>query len=368
MTKIPKIDNYVHEDSMSSEQRKFYEIFVINLEKNDFVDLENNNWYLEIYLENLVCLWDEIGIELLLEKLLVIESLYDKKIEIISIKNYINECLLALEKYDEFLIKTKTYNINDHFFDIIYSLRLSLQKKLNLQADPLDIYCLQSPRTSEIIDKYPDLYRETIIKVFNEYGKNKSSWFEFIEKKFQALIKPQDYYIFETNNINKKNPYKIINFTFYNFYDLAFGINGLQSLLRQLTTKVENIVRTEIGLEKKEVAWFTETLVYDFIKENFPNEEIFQHGKPKWLGKQHYDIWIPKWKIAIEFHGDQHFISIDKWGGEKALQKTKERDSRKRFLSKQNDVDLFEIDDSTNMIDLIDDIKIIMNLKKVISF
>ena len=59
-----------------------------------------------------------------------------------------------------------------------------------------------------------------------------------------------------------------------------------------------------------------QTNLYNKLKETFPEEEILFEFSPKWLGQQHFDIYFPKYNIAIEYDGQQHFIPIEKFGGE----------------------------------------------------
>lgn len=48
-------------------------------------------------------------------------------------------------------------------------------------------------------------------------------------------------------------------------------------------------------------------------------------------------------KKCIEYNGEQHYKPIELFGGEKAFQKQKERDERKRKWCKKNNIELLEI-------------------------
>lgn len=71
--------------------------------------------------------------------------------------------------------------------------------------------------------------------------------------------------------------------------------------------------------------------------------EVIAHGQPRWLGRQHLDIWIPSRLITIEYQGLQHSPTVEFFGGEEAFERTKEQDDRKRSLCQYNDVTLIEI-------------------------
>ena len=68
----------------------------------------------------------------------------------------------------------------------------------------------------------------------------------------------------------------------------------------------------------------SETELYYLLKDNLSTEEIIHHGKPKWLGRQHVDIWFPKRKIGIEYQGIQHDQPVEYFGGEEGYKKAYE--------------------------------------------
>lgn len=112
---------------------------------------------------------------------------------------------------------------------------------------------------------------------------------------------------------------------------------------RTITKKIENIVRTEFGFKKVGECWVSEMLLYHLVCELMPNIEILMHYRPEWLEGLELDIFIPKYRIGIEYQGQQHFHPIKVWGGEDALKKVKSRDKKKVKLCKNNDVDLIKV-------------------------
>lgn len=50
-----------------------------------------------------------------------------------------------------------------------------------------------------------------------------------------------------------------------------------------------------------------EPKLFNKLKETFHNEVLINWGKETWLGRQHFDIYFPEYKIAIEYQGGQHF-------------------------------------------------------------
>lgn len=83
------------------------------------------------------------------------------------------------------------------------------------------------------------------------------------------------------------------------------------------------------------------------IKENELKEilintfkNIDYQKKFDWLGLQSLDFYLPKYNIGIECQGEQHFKSIEYFGGEEKLKNQIERDYRKIKLCEQNGVKL----------------------------
>lgn len=85
-----------------------------------------------------------------------------------------------------------------------------------------------------------------------------------------------------------------------------------------------------------------ENEVYGIIK-NW-NVEIIRNKTHKILkkSKQHFDFYLPKYDIAIECQGKQHYIPVEIFGGEDGFKKTIELDNIKKRLCKENNIDLFE--------------------------
>lgn len=90
----------------------------------------------------------------------------------------------------------------------------------------------------------------------------------------------------------------------------------------------------------------SQTKLYEKLKESFPNEEIlFEVGNSfiKWIDGQRFDIYFPKYNIAVEYNGIQHYIPIEHFGGQLKFQMQLEYDELKRQKCKENNCTLFEI-------------------------
>ena len=65
-----------------------------------------------------------------------------------------------------------------------------------------------------------------------------------------------------------------------------------------------------------------------------------RHKRFDWLGLQHLDFYLPKYNIAIECQGEQHYKPIGYFGGNDGFISQKERDLRKFGKCKDNNVEL----------------------------
>ena len=82
------------------------------------------------------------------------------------------------------------------------------------------------------------------------------------------------------------------------------------------------------------------------------NIEFEQQKKFEWLGRQTLDFYLPKYNIAIECQGEQHFKVVEHFGGEKEFQKLLRRDKIKKQKCDANNLKLFYVVDDINKIKL----------------
>jgi len=86
--------------------------------------------------------------------------------------------------------------------------------------------------------------------------------------------------------------------------------------------------------------WKGETELSQLVRSIFP--DACREYTAVWLGRQRIDIFVPSRKLAFEYHGEQHYHSIEYFGGEAGHKATRERDARKRNACKKAGVVLIE--------------------------
>jgi hypothetical protein len=119
----------------------------------------------------------------------------------------------------------------------------------------------------------------------------------------------------------------------------------------------ENEIRKMFGLPKIGEGWISETNLFYEIKTRFVKEVVIHHGRPSWLGKQHLDIYMPKFNIGIEYQGDQHYYPIDFFGGEASYIKNIVRDETKKQLCLKNNCHLIYVNPGYILDDIISQIE-----------
>lgn len=90
----------------------------------------------------------------------------------------------------------------------------------------------------------------------------------------------------------------------------------------------------------------SQTKLYEELQKYFPHEKILFEVTKKtisWIEDQRIDIYFPKYNIAIEYNGEQHYIPIEHFGGIAKFQDTQIKDNLKRNKCKENNCTLFEL-------------------------
>jgi hypothetical protein len=113
--------------------------------------------------------------------------------------------------------------------------------------------------------------------------------------------------------------------------------------LHELEREAENSVRREAQVPLIGQGWITETELYNLVRELVYPDEVIQHARLPWLGRQHLDILVPEHRLAIEYMGEQHHEAVTRFGGEDGLRYRQSLDERKRMLCLENGIRLIYV-------------------------
>lgn len=115
----------------------------------------------------------------------------------------------------------------------------------------------------------------------------------------------------------------------------------LEQEIKSVLRRSENILRNREGLPNIGEGYVNEVLLLNKIKEIFKKCRVEHHYRPQWLNGMELDIYIEKYKIGIEYQGEQHRRPIEYFGGRDAFEKQVARDFKKLQLCEANGIELF---------------------------
>jgi tetratricopeptide (TPR) repeat protein len=110
--------------------------------------------------------------------------------------------------------------------------------------------------------------------------------------------------------------------------------------IKAFERKLENDIREKLGYYKVGKKFLNETNLFKLVEKLHPECTIIHHYRPSWLFGQELDVFIKELNIGIEYQGEQHYQSIDFFGGDSGLKATQERDERKAQICAKEKVPL----------------------------
>lgn len=136
-----------------------------------------------------------------------------------------------------------------------------------------------------------------------------------------------------------KNNLKNIDYDFVDVprINLPFAIADFIEL--DLVSSLKGVLQNFIidnDLNIGDDRWISEKYFYFKVKEILPDVPVIRHARPEWLGNQHFDIYIPSKRIALEYNGKQHYEPIDHFGGQEDFEYRKKLDAKKLQKATEN--------------------------------
>ena len=90
-------------------------------------------------------------------------------------------------------------------------------------------------------------------------------------------------------------------------------------------------------------------MIEALIEKGIEYETQKQFEGMKYKGSLKFDFYLPRYNVALEVMGIQHFEPVKRFGGDKKFEETVIRDNIKRDYCKNNGIKLIEIDRSKEM-------------------
>lgn len=201
---------------------------------------------------------------------------------------------------------------------------------------------IQNNKENKIFKKY-----ENVLLSFQT--ENSEKWISKLWNKGELWLRYDDNPLSYTNDIN----------SFFYYIE-----NTITKIFKSIIFNKQDDFRVSIGLPKIGQGWVSETNLFNAVNRFFETEIVIQHATPKWLGRQHLDIYFTELNIGIEYQGKQHNEPVNFFGGEDGFKKTIERDERKKQLCIENNCLLFYVYPETNTDDFLLELESIINNKK----
>jgi CheY-like chemotaxis protein len=393
------------------EQAKFYYYWLEQFEKENFIDIQDNDSYLFVYL------YDVIGkfiktkdIDYLLTCFGKMQKGYVHREEImVHLSSWTKDAYLYVEDYDRWweYVKAGSFRIEDIInikskcsdtsIDGQNILKLAGTKSLTKfgrenaeqisQLATIFLNDFHKKNGKNIIEyfcaqfNYLNLTEEDFSKLKEFYSNEKDFilWKKIYEEDYKKMESGTYYhYLFSGIPSLKKEFSSADEFLDYCEKVKACGhlldkpgisldcipyiiTDALEGELKRILREAENTVREEKNLPKIGEGWISETELFYKICETFPNEKIVHHGRPVWLSPQHIDIYFPLRNIGIEYQGYQHQAPVDFFGGNDSFKKQQKLDMGKREKCKKNGCRLLYVYDNYTFNDIRQEIEDILN-------
>ena len=298
-----------------------------------------------VIMNRVLSAWNDIGIEKISQFLEWLKVAYSHNNRIPPVCDmYLHDCLLAQGKFQEFLDITLIKEPKDLFSTNgnLSSLCCNVSLHLGQQVREQDLVRMFPYTYNKVTKENPHLFAK-IFGLCKESSEQEGEWLQrSIDNKsnnesIMFGLNPSSYFLFQGHPFNDPK----LPFQYYRFY----ASRGLNSVVSETKRLAENLLRDELVMPRIGEGWISETELFNKIRDHFTSTEIIQHGSPRFLKGQHFDVWIPEYKVAVEYHGKQHFEPVEFFGGEEGYQNTVERDKRKLRICIANAVKLIVVEE-----------------------
>lgn len=203
--------------------------------------------------------------------------------------------------------------------------------------------CLSSGHSAVQYTVLVDQSQLEVLMVLYYLTIEKRRYFQYMNKEQRYL---QEYLLVHHPAMKLKKSLDLIDSEYGNtpIVENAAPILDAKETLKKYFDYLEDIrTSTYRRLEKMgrtHGKWVSEYKLYTLVKYLFP-DAIYQYSAV-WLEHQILDIYIPSFKVAIEYQGEQHYVPSDYFGGEERYQIQRKLDKEKRDRCNANCVTLVE--------------------------
>jgi hypothetical protein len=336
------------------EQKEFYLDFRSKFLNDLYIDIEGNDYY-AYYLQNDLKENYSVDIDVFIK-------IYDKLTSHYPItKKYSHHAITnKLESENNF---SKAWELISSRSSLIFETVIEYEKKLGNNL--VNGAVIEKLAGNNHLTDFGQRNIEKIIPYANEVLnnlkiKNKSFFDKFLKNDRPISQRAAFYKKYFLSN-EEYNRYKSIDESQAKSGYIR-GIphvveKAIYSQCKQILKQAEDLYRESIGMPKVGEGWISETELFYKISDYFKEILVLHHASPNWLGRQHLDIFIPKYKIGIEYQGAQHYKPIDFFGGQDAFEKNLERDLRKKQICEKHGCKLIYVDEGYQISEILGELE-----------
>lgn len=325
---VPYFKQYfASENDMNCEQRQFYAQWLDNWKSGNPISVRGNISYLFCYVYKVLALPAEKAVAELTH--LVDAYPEDTQFQDLCFV-WISDCYVLMRNYHKAFELYPLIQINSRSASNTDGI-LSLKLQLNEHISGKDVLTLNGPKVTKWAKQHLDkisLYLDTIIAAYEKHNNLN------LLEKWKPASHQYPYYIFTGTDLLTEADIPCFSFS---------RNDDVIKFITEKTHDAENSVRDEMDIPRIGEGWISETEFYYELRNALPDTEVIHHARPEWLGRQHLDVFIPKYNVAVEFQGLQHDVPVEYFGGEKGFKATKRRDAKKRRACTVNGVRLIYV-------------------------
>lgn len=248
--------------------------------------------------------------------------------------NEINSCLQEILETRNIYEKKK----GDADKEIIFSVPATYDKKFYCCAKLADTaYRIDANEDSteyKVIFKGTQIEQIELMSCLLYDGANKE---DVLNREY---LNDKSYIFFKMNNIQQKINSLNEKYGYSSVVTNSVLVRIIKNINKGLQQRVDDIY-SDISREGRvQARWGNEYRLFMLVSKYVSGTHYQYHCD--WLGKQSYDVYLEKYKIAIEYQGQQHYEAVSLFGGEDGLKYNQERDWRKKKLSEEHGIRLLE--------------------------
>ena len=179
-----------------------------------------------------------------------------------------------------------------HITALNMNLRLTLKHLLGLQLDAQELFGLYMPKVTPAVRERIDALVPIVQSRLDAEHRSGANFLD--DLVLDPTLELSGWPLWNVSH----NGVLIEEAPFGRFSELESG----EELVANLQRAAENALREDMGLPHVGEGWVSETQLFVELRDAL-DTEVIPHGVPDGFGQQHLNVWIPAWRIGVEYQG-----------------------------------------------------------------